>query len=115
LQEKIRIFANIRSTINLSEEYSIHDMSIADRSSYLSEIIDILKTHWPDNRKINIICHGHSVPAGYFATTLVYSFVACQAYISTGDLSDILSWQNYPNRNGHKLVVRELLRWFPIG
>ena len=220
-------------------------MSIADRSSYLSEVIDILKTHWPDNRTINIICHGHSVPAGYFATPLVDSlsayphllyvglkqrfpfavvnvivtaiggetsesgaarfkqdvlchrpdvvtidyglndrvigqekafvswssmiqaglaygskvllltptvdmtqapsnvgaekdllaahasqirrlasdyeiglvdsFAACQAYISTGDLSDILSWQNHPNRNGHELVARELLRWFPVG
>lgn len=220
-------------------------MSIADRSSYLSEVVDILRTHWPENRTINIICHGHSVPAGYFATPmvdslnayphllhaglkqrfpfavvniivtaiggetsesgaarfkndvlchrpdiitidyglndrgiglqkaheswssmiqagldcgsklllltptadftqalsytgvdkdllaahasqirqlavdheigLVDSFAACLDYIATGDLSDILSWENHPNRTGHKLVVRELLRWFPAG
>jgi len=26
---------------------------------------------WPDNRTIHIVCHGHSVPAGYFATPFV--------------------------------------------
>ena len=31
-----------------------------------------------------------------------------------GDLSDLLSWSNHPNRAGHELVARELLRWFPI-
>lgn len=46
-------------------------MSIADRRSYLSEICALLRTHWPDNRTINIVCHGHSVPAGYFATPMV--------------------------------------------
>lgn len=46
-------------------------MSVADRSLYLSEICQILRTHWPDNRSVNIVCHGHSVPAGYFATPMV--------------------------------------------
>jgi acyl-CoA thioesterase I len=46
-------------------------MSIADRSSYLSELSGILRTHWPKNRTVNIVCHGHSVPAGYFATPMV--------------------------------------------
>ena len=31
-----------------------------------------------------------------------------------GDLSDLLAWANHPNRAGHELVARELLRWFPI-
>ena len=220
-------------------------MSIPDRTSYLSEITEILRTPWPDNRAIDIVCHGHSVPAGYFVTPVVDalnayphllqaglkrrfpfavinvivtaiggensesgsarlandvlchrpdvitidyglndrgigldtaraawsnmiqaglesgakiilltptadttqapdyagedadllanhaeqirhlasdhgvgladSLAACHDYIKTGDLSDILSWSNHPNRTGHELVVKELLRWFPIG
>ncbi|MAE60888.1 MAG: lipase [Planctomycetaceae bacterium] len=220
-------------------------MSIAERSSYLSEITEVLQTHWPENRAINIVCHGHSVPAGYFATPMVDSLNAyphllhaglkhrfpfavinvivtaiggenCESgaarfekdvlchrpdiitidyglndrgigleracaswshmigaglasgakmvlltptadvtqspayegddagllvahadqirrlaadhaiglgdslrafrdYCDTGDLSDILSWINHPNRAGHELVARELLRWFCAG
>ncbi len=36
--------------------------------SYLAEILALLKKDWPDNRAVNIVCHGHSVPAGYFKT-----------------------------------------------
>jgi hypothetical protein len=46
-------------------------MSIPEKSSYLSEVTGILRTHWPENRTVNIVCHGHSVPAGYFATPMV--------------------------------------------
>lgn len=46
-------------------------MSFADRSSYLSGLCEILRTRWPENRTVNIVCHGHSVPAGYFATPMV--------------------------------------------
>jgi acyl-CoA thioesterase-1 len=46
-------------------------MNIADRSSYLREICQMLGTHWPANRTVNVVCHGHSVPAGYFATPMV--------------------------------------------
>jgi len=220
-------------------------MSVADRSLYLSELCQILRTHWPANRTVNIVCHGHSVPAGYFATPMVDSmnayphllyvglkhrfpfavvnvivtaiggensesgaarfnqdvlchrpdiitldyglndrglgleraraswtrmidaslasgakvllltptpdvtqsstyrggdknvlcdhadqiraiaaehrigladsFYACLQCSSAGDLSDILSWSNHPNRAGHELVAREILRWFPPG
>lgn len=220
-------------------------MSIADRSAYLADLIAILNTHWPENRAVNIVCHGHSVPAGYFATPMVDSFnayphllhaglkrrfpyavvnvivtaiggensesgssrftrqvlthlpdvltidyglndrgigleraeiawramietalaqdvklilmtptpdatqrpavpadtrlelqqhaeqirrlaeqygtglvdslAAFEDYTKTGDLSDLLSWSNHPNRAGHDIVTRELLRWFPMG
>ena len=219
-------------------------MTIADKRSYLANTIEVLKCQWPANRAVNVVCHGHSVPAGYFATPMVDTFnayphllhtglkhrfpfavvnvivtavggehsasgaerferdVLChrpdvitidyglndrgvgldrarlswqqmveqalvcgvkvilltptadatqgptytggdraalaehaaqirqlasdletgladslsafQAYQRTGDLSDLLSWSNHPNRNGHDLVARELLRWFPI-
>jgi len=220
-------------------------MSIADRGTYLADLIAVMNTHWPDNRTVNIVCHGHSVPSGYFATPMVDTFnayphllhaglkgrfpfavvnvivtaiggensesgaarfaeqvlchrpdvltldyglndrgiglekaqvawrsmieaalrqgaklilmtptpdatqrpdvpadtraelqqhaeqirrlaaeygtgladslAAFQDYMKTGDLSDLLSWSNHPNRAGHEIVARELLRWFPLG
>jgi len=39
--------------------------------SYLSGLCAMLKRPWPDNRTLNIVCHGHSVPAGYFQTPTV--------------------------------------------
>ena len=43
---------------------------------YLDPVLDALAARWPDNRVINIVCHGHSVPAGYFATPFVNTFHA---------------------------------------
>jgi lysophospholipase L1-like esterase len=43
----------------------------ADTIHYLDTILDAMAVKWPDNRTINIVCHGHSVPAGYFATPYV--------------------------------------------
>jgi len=221
-------------------------MPIAEPLTYLAEVTTVLRAHCPDNRVVNIICHGHSVPAGYFATPrvdslnayphllhaalaqrfpfavincivtaiggesspsgaerfeadalchrpdvvtidyglndrgmeidlvrdawtrmitaakaagakvllltptadmtqhpsappegrnelerqalqvrelaaqhevgLVDSFAAFERYTTGGgDLTDLLSWSNHPNRAGHELVARELLRWFPAG
>jgi lysophospholipase L1-like esterase len=39
--------------------------------NYLGDILALLKKDWPDNRAVNIVCHGHSVPAGYFKTPVV--------------------------------------------
>lgn len=44
---------------------------IANTSSYLSHIKTELKKEWPKNRTINLVFHGHSVPAGYFKTPVV--------------------------------------------
>ena len=220
-------------------------MPKARRATYLTDVTQILKQHWPDNRAVHVVCHGHSVPAGYFATPrvdtfnayphllhrglkhrfpfavlnvivtavggensasgaerfeaevlchrpdvltidyglndrglglaqasvawrtmieralereskvllltptadvtqrrgadpverrdlqqhaaqiralaqgygvgLVDSLAAFERYrVGGGDLSDLLAWSNHPNRTGHELVARELLRWFPI-
>ena len=51
-------------------------MAIADKSTYLKRLVLAFKREWPNNRLINIICHGHSVPAGYFKTPLVNTFNA---------------------------------------
>ena len=46
---------------------------IANPSNYLNEIKTELKKEWPKNRTINLVFHGHSVPAGYFKTPIVNS------------------------------------------
>lgn len=49
---------------------------VADRETYLADISMLLQQSWPKNRTINIVCHGHSVPAGYFKTPVVDTFNA---------------------------------------
>ena len=44
--------------------------------NYLDPILNEMAAQWPKNRIINIVCHGHSVPAGYFATPFVNTFSA---------------------------------------
>ena len=48
----------------------------ADKETYLAEVSAQLKKQWPKNRTVNIVCHGHSVPAGYFKTPVVETFNA---------------------------------------
>lgn len=59
-------------------------MAIADRSTYLSDLVGVFKTHWPQNRTVNIVCHGHSVPAGYFATPMVETMNAYPHLLHAG-------------------------------
>lgn len=49
-------------------------MSIANKQSYMEDILCELQKQWPGNRTVNIVCHGHSVPSGYFATPYVDTF-----------------------------------------
>jgi acyl-CoA thioesterase I len=49
---------------------------IADPVIYLNDLVVGLAKQWPANRTANIICHGHSVPAGYFATPFVNTLSA---------------------------------------
>jgi len=48
----------------------------ANRLTYLKPALDELDKKWPENRTVNIVCHGHSVPSGYFATPFVDTFRA---------------------------------------
>ena len=50
--------------------------AIADKVSYFGDISTELKKVWPGNSVVNIVCHGHSVPAGYFKTPVVDTFNA---------------------------------------
>ena len=51
-------------------------MPIANHESYLADLSTELRMHWPKNRLLHVVCHGHSVPAGYFATPMVDTFNA---------------------------------------
>ena len=48
--------------------------SFANPIDYLSDIKAELTKEWPNNRTINLVFHGHSVPAGYFKTPTVNTF-----------------------------------------
>ena len=50
--------------------------SSADPSSYLNDLKTEMKKEWPKNRSINLVFHGHSVPAGYFKTPVVNTLEA---------------------------------------
>jgi hypothetical protein len=45
-------------------------------SGYLSDLKTELQLEWPKNRTINIVFHGHGVPAGYFNTPQVNTMSA---------------------------------------
>jgi acyl-CoA thioesterase-1 len=43
---------------------------------YMQPVVAELKKDWPANRTVQVVCHGHSVPAGYFKTPRVDSLHA---------------------------------------
>lgn len=43
-------------------------------ADYFVGLIEAMKIHWPSNRRITIVAHGHSVPAGYFKTPEIRTF-----------------------------------------
>ena len=48
----------------------------ADPRIFLKELTGELSKQWPNNRTVRIVCHGHSVPAGFFKTPKVDTFNA---------------------------------------
>ena len=44
---------------------------LAESAGYLAELVQRCEIDWPKNETINIVCHGHSVPAGYFKTPVI--------------------------------------------
>ncbi|MEM6397401.1 MAG: SGNH/GDSL hydrolase family protein [Bacteroidota bacterium] len=43
-------------------------LGIARPETYLKDVKEELLKQWPHNKTINLVFHGHSVPAGYFQT-----------------------------------------------
>jgi lysophospholipase L1-like esterase len=58
--------------------------AVADRATYLQDLSQVLDTDWPKNRTINVVCHGHSVPTGYFKTPEVDTFNAYPHLLHVG-------------------------------
>jgi acyl-CoA thioesterase-1 len=48
----------------------------ANKTDYLQDIKTEFTKQWPTNRAINLVFHGHSVPAGYFVTPTVNTLEA---------------------------------------
>ncbi|TFH03870.1 MAG: SGNH/GDSL hydrolase family protein [Spirochaetales bacterium] len=64
-----------------------------------------------------LVAHANQIRriAARYGVGLADSFRWFQEAATLGELDDLLSWPNHPNRRGHDLVVRELMRWFPEG
>src|SRR5215831_14075213 len=52
--------------------------------TYLTSLVAELRKDWPGNRTVNIVFHGHSVPAGYFKTPEVRSLEAYPHLVREG-------------------------------
>jgi len=57
---------------------------VARTESYLTSLVAELRKDWPGNRTVNIVFHGHSVPAGYFKTPEVRSLEAYPHLVREG-------------------------------
>jgi acyl-CoA thioesterase-1 len=55
---------------------SFQTSTIADPASYLNDLKTEMRKEWPKNKTINLVFHGHSVPAGYFKTPVVNTLEA---------------------------------------
>lgn len=63
----------------------LHGQEIASKANYLEKIKGEMLVEWPKNRTINLVFHGHSVPAGYFKTPTVNT-LASYPYLVLKDL-----------------------------
>ncbi|RYG36187.1 SGNH/GDSL hydrolase family protein [bacterium] len=53
-------------------------------ATYLSDVVSEMTKQWPGNRMIEIVCHGHSVPAGYAKTPEVRALDAYPTLLREG-------------------------------
>lgn len=63
---------------------NIYGQDIASKESYLENIKAEMEVEWPKNRTINLVFHGHSVPAGYFKTPVVNTLSAYPYLVLNG-------------------------------
>ena len=77
--------------LSLTVQSQMVEPHMADPATYLSDLKTEIQKEWPKNRTINLVFHGHSVPAGYFKTPQVNTLAA------------------YPN-----LVLKKLKAMYPL-
>ena len=56
--------------------FAMHMPQTPTPAEFAKPLVQLLEAEWPKNRAVTIVCHGHSVPAGYFKTPVVQSFDA---------------------------------------
>ncbi|MBU6399104.1 MAG: hypothetical protein KGS61_02195 [Verrucomicrobia bacterium] len=77
-------------------------LAMAAPPTYLSDICAELAKCWPTNRIVPIVCHGHSVPAGYGRTPEVRQFDAYPSLLHRA-------------LNQHAQLVRRLATAYHVG
>lgn len=70
------LFVICSSSLFAQNDLTKNGTQKASVKTYLSSIKAEMKKQWPDNRTINLVFHGHSVPAGYFQTPEVQTLNA---------------------------------------
>ena len=56
----------------------------AQTADYLAAVEALCRVEWPKNRTVTVVCHGHSVPAGYFKTPAVNALEAYPHHLRRG-------------------------------
>ena len=72
----IRVAIALLLGLNCTLALGASPKAVANKEAYLKDTVVLLKKQWPGNCTVNIVCHGHSVPAGYFVTPVVDTFNA---------------------------------------
>ena len=54
------------NTFSVLAEKNTKQLNTLQNEDYLAELKEKLVLKWPNNRTINVVFHGHSVPSGYF-------------------------------------------------
>jgi len=67
----VRVFLILAITLITLSFQVVRITAQANPAVYLKAIKSELKKEWPANRTINLVFHGHSVPAGFFKTPVV--------------------------------------------
>ena len=86
---------------------------VAERSGYMTAIVRELQADWVKNHTVNMVCHGHSVTAGYARTPEVRTFDVYPYLLHRGLCERFPHLVNHPNKRGHTLVAGNLINWFP--
>ena len=77
---KVYIFLPIFFICSLGHSQDA-ELERANPSTYLNDLKKEMQIEWPNNRTINLVFHGHSVPSGYFLTPEVNTLAAYPALI----------------------------------
>ncbi len=74
LKNLLVVFILLSSTLLKSQD-------LTPKVFYLEKIKAEMKQEWPKNRTINLVFHGHSVPAGYFKTPIVNTLASYPYFV----------------------------------